>query len=181
MVLRNLSVSDQKGEFLFSPEVRVDWRPFAYLENQVDVRSLTAQRMVLRRAPSLKPTTTKGPLLPNIDIDIGHLRIDRFSPSSAVSGSRRIARLDGRAHIATGRAQVWFDGVTLAGQGKAGGGDQLHLVLDAVPCEGPARLWAPPRSATERRDRGALGLRPPLAVRIDGRGDWRSWNGRFDG
>ena len=53
MVLHDLSVSDQKGEFLFSPEVRVDWRPFSYLNNHVDVRSLTAQRMILRRAPAL--------------------------------------------------------------------------------------------------------------------------------
>jgi translocation and assembly module TamB len=180
MVLRNLSVSDDKGEFLFSPEVRVDWRPFAYLKNHVDVRALTAQRMVLRRDPSLRPTTTKGPLLPDIDIDIGRLRVDRFVAEPAVSGSRRIARLDGRAHIATGRAQVWFDGVTIAGQGKTGGGDQLHLVLDAVPEQDrlafQLRLDAPQSGIIA----ALSGLRQPLGVRIDGRGDWRSWNGRLE-
>ena len=39
MVLRGLSVRDLRGEFLYSPEIRVDWRPFAYLDNHVDVRS----------------------------------------------------------------------------------------------------------------------------------------------
>jgi translocation and assembly module TamB len=179
MVLRGLSVSDQKGEFLFSPEVKVDWRPFAYLSNHVDVRSLTAQRMILRRAPALKPTTTKGPLLPDIDIDIGRLRVDRFISEPALSGERRIARLEGRAHIATGRAQVWFDGTTLAVRGR-GGADQLHLKLDAVPekdrLDFQLRLDAP-RSGVIA---ALSGLQQPLSLRVDGRGDWKSWNGRFD-
>ncbi|HEY0960084.1 MAG TPA: hypothetical protein VGE05_12565, partial [Novosphingobium sp.] len=36
MVLRNFSVSDTKGEFLFSPQMVVDWRPFSYFSNHVD-------------------------------------------------------------------------------------------------------------------------------------------------
>ena len=180
MVLRGLSVSDQKGEFLFSPEVKLDWRPFSYLTNHVDIRSLTAQRMVLRRAPALKPTTTKGPLLPDIDIDIGRLRVDRFIAEPAVSGARRIVRLGGRAHIASGRAQVWFDGVTVAGPGKTGGGDRLSLILDAVPernrLDFKLTLDAPKSGLIT----SLSGLTQPLAVRIDGRGDWKTWNGRFD-
>jgi translocation and assembly module TamB len=179
MVLRNPSVSDPRGEFLFSPEAKIDWRPFAYLHNHVDLRSLTAQRMILRRPPALKPTTSQGPLLPDIDIDIGRLAVDRFVAEPGVAGERRFLRLDGRAHIASGRAQVWFDGATLAGQGRAGG-DQVHLVLDAVPERNrlnfQLRLDAPRGGVLARLS----GLTQPLAVRIDGRGDWQRWNGRFD-
>jgi translocation and assembly module TamB len=179
MVLRGLSVSDEKGEFLFSPEVRVDWRPFSYLSNHVDVRSLTAQRMILRRGPQLKPSTEEGPLLPNIDIDIGRLRVDRFVAEPAVSGERRIFRLDGRAHIASGRAQIWFDGAAIAGQGRAGG-DTLKLVLDAVPEENRLNF----KLALDAPRSGVIaalsGLAQPLAVRIDGKGDWKNWNGRLD-
>ncbi len=179
MVLHDLSVADSKGEFLYSPEVHLDWRPFSYLSNHVDVRSLTAQRMILRRAPALKPTTTKGPLLPNIDIDIGRLTVERFVTEPALTGERRVARLEGRAHIASGRAQVWFDGATLAGQGRAGG-DRLHLVLDAVPEKNRLDF----RLGLDAPRGGVLaklsGLTQPLAVRIDGRGDWKTWNGRFD-
>jgi translocation and assembly module TamB len=179
MVLRGLSVSDQNGEFLFSPEVRVDWRPFSYLNNHVDIHSLTAQRMTLRRAPELKPTTSEGPLLPDIDIDIGRLRVDRFVTEPAISGERRTARLDGRAHIASGRAQVWFDGATIAGQGAAGG-DRLKLVIDAVPDQNKLAF----QLALDAPQSGIItslsGLTQPLAVRIDGRGDWTVWNGRLD-
>lgn len=180
MVLRGLSVSDQKGEFLFSPEVKVDWRPFSYLKNHVDVRSLTAQRMVLRRGPALKPTTTQGPLLPDIDIDIGKLRVDRFVAEPAVSGARRIVRLDGRAHIASGRAQVWFDGATIAGTGKVGGGDRLALILDAVPEQNRLDFKLTLDAPRSGLITSLSGLTQPLAVRIDGRGDWKNWNGKFD-
>ncbi len=179
MVLRGLSVSDAQGEFLFSPEVKVDWRPFSYLKNHVDLRSLTAQRIVLRRAPVLKPTTTEGPLLPDIDIDIGKLRVDRFTAEPAVSGERRIFLLDGRAHIASGRAQVWFDGSAIAGQGRVGG-DRVHLVLDAVPEDERLNFQLSLDAPRSGLIAALSGLTQPLAVRIDGKGDWKNWNGKFD-
>ncbi|MFA7601459.1 MAG: translocation/assembly module TamB domain-containing protein [Novosphingobium sp.] len=179
MVLRGLALSDPKGEFLFAPEVRVDWRPLSYLRNHVDVRALTAQRMILRRAPALRPTETEGPLLPDIDIDVGRLRVDSFIAEPAVSGERRVVRLDGRAHIATGRAQVWFDAETVGGKGRAGG-DRLKLVLDAVPEQNRLAF----QLALDAPESGLVtalsGLTQPLSVRIDGRGDWKVWNGRFD-
>ncbi|MEJ5975123.1 translocation/assembly module TamB domain-containing protein [Novosphingobium sp. PS1R-30] len=179
MTLRGLSVGDQKGEFLFSPEIKVDWRPFSYLSNHVDLRALTAQRMVLRRAPELKPSTEEGPLLPDLDIDIGKLRVDRFVAEAPVSGERRIFLLDGRAHIAAGRAQVWFDGSAVGGQGRAGG-DRVKLVLDAVPETNKLNfqlsLDAPQGGVLARLS----GLTQPLSVRIDGKGDWKVWNGKFD-
>ena len=56
MVLQRLSIRDPKGEFLYSPEVHVDWRPFAYLRSHIDVHSATAARMILRRSPEFKVT-----------------------------------------------------------------------------------------------------------------------------
>src|SRR4051812_19602412 len=42
MVLRDVQVRDTRGVFATSPEIAVDWRPFAYLRNHVDIRSLTS-------------------------------------------------------------------------------------------------------------------------------------------
>src|SRR5690606_31774835 len=65
MVLRDLSIRDPKGEFLFAPEMHVDWRPFAFLGNHVDIRSATARRMILRRLPEFRETPPSDePLLP---------------------------------------------------------------------------------------------------------------------
>ncbi|MFD2136151.1 hypothetical protein ACFSLT_15105 [Novosphingobium resinovorum] len=90
MILRGLSVRDPRGEFLYSPEIRIDWRPFAYLDNHVDVRSATAQRVILRRTPHFRATPpSDAPLLPDLDIDLGELRIDRFiaEPLSPARGA----------------------------------------------------------------------------------------------
>ena len=42
MVLTDVRVSDPKGVFLTAPRIAVDWRPFAYLGNHIDVRSAQA-------------------------------------------------------------------------------------------------------------------------------------------
>ncbi|MFC0203361.1 translocation/assembly module TamB domain-containing protein [Novosphingobium soli] len=179
MILRGLSVRDPRGEFLYSPEIRVDWRPFAYLENHVDVRSATAQRVVLRRSPQFRETPpSDAPLLPDLDIDIGMLRIDRFVAEAPVSGERRIVTVSGRAHIADGRAQISAKGGTIAVAGR-GGGDRFVAVLDAVPernrLDMDVDLQAP---------RGGLiatlaGFTQPVSLTLGGKGDWAAWNGNL--
>jgi translocation and assembly module TamB len=173
MALRNLSIRDPKGEFLFSPRVAIDWRPFAYLHSHVDVRSASAERMILRRVPEFRATTSEGPLLPDLDIDIGRLHIASFIAEAPVAGERRVGSIDGKAHIADGRAQVTVNG-------GLSGGDRIALTLDAVPeanrlaIEG--RLDAPKGGVIA----ALAGISDPLALRIDGRGDWKRWDGRLD-
>lgn len=197
MVLKDVLLRDPKGEFLFSPEVRVDWRPLAYLNNHIDLRSATAQRVTLLRAPAFKETPpSDAPLLPDLDIDVGKLRIDRFIAEPAVSGERRIGSLTGRAKIADGRAQVWIDAATVAVPGTAkpapgakpgdakpvtnGGGDRIVLTLDAVP-EANRLDLALTLDAPQGGTIAALaGLTQPLKARIDGKGDWKAWNGKLD-
>src|SRR5690606_9017754 len=64
MIVRDFSLSDTKGRFLTSPELRIDWRPFAFLSNHVDVRSATARLINVERLPEFKPVPdTDEPLL----------------------------------------------------------------------------------------------------------------------
>ncbi|WP_395394793.1 translocation/assembly module TamB domain-containing protein [Novosphingobium sp. BL-8A] len=180
MTLHDLSVSDPQGEFLYSPEIDVDWRPFAYLRRHVDVRSAVAERMVLRRTPKFKPTPpSNAPLLPDLDIDVGRLRIGRFVAEPPVAGVRRILTVDGRAHIADGRAQVFAKGGTIAIEGKEGG-DRFDLVLDAVPARNRLALKVDLDAPTGGVIAALGGFKQPLALRLDGKGDWKVWNGTFD-
>src|SRR5690349_19125292 len=71
--LRNVRVSDSRGIFLTSPNIKLDWAPGAWLDNKLSVDSLTAERVNLVRLPKLKPTTKKGPILPGFDIHVGEL------------------------------------------------------------------------------------------------------------
>ncbi|MEO7564403.1 MAG: translocation/assembly module TamB, partial [Sphingomicrobium sp.] len=61
--LRNVAVSDQQGVFLTSPVIALDWSPGAWLGNTLSIDSITAERVALIRAPHLKPSPKKGPLL----------------------------------------------------------------------------------------------------------------------
>ena len=180
MVIHDFSVSDPKGEFLTSPEMRVDWRPFAFARNHIDVRSLTAQRMTLLRLPEFNETPpTNDPLLPDYDIDIGELRIDQFVAEAAVSGEQRVASLAGTAHIADRRAQVMLNGATIAGPNRAGG-DRVALRLDAVPEQNKLDLDLDVNAPGNGVIAALAGLTDPLRVQVKGAGDWNNWNGRFD-
>lgn len=179
MSLIGFTVSDTKGVFLRSPEVKIDWQPTAYLKNHIDVRSLTAETVVLLRLPEFKPSTEEGPLLPDIDIDIGRMRIDRFIAEPPVASERRIARLSGLAHIADQRAQVTLNGTTIAVQGGGAGGDRLAVKLDAMPERNrfdiDVKIDAPAGGVLA----AMAGVKDPMALTIAGRGDWAKWDGRL--
>jgi translocation and assembly module TamB len=175
MVLHDVRVRDTKGVFLTAPRIALDWRPFAYLRSHVDVRSATAPLVTMLRLPALKtvPTDPNAPILPDLDIDIGRLRVDRLVLEPPVAGQRRVARIDGTAKIADRRAQVRLDTAVI------GGGDRLQLVLDAVPDDNrfdvDARLAAPLGGVVA----GMTGLQAPLTATLGGRGSWQRWDGRL--
>ncbi|MES2337544.1 MAG: translocation/assembly module TamB domain-containing protein [Pseudomonadota bacterium] len=179
MLLRDVRVQDQKGVFLTSPLLRVDWRPFAFASNHVDIRSLTSPLVRMSRTPELKavPSDPNAPLLPDLDIDVNRFAIDRIELDPAVSGARRLARVSGTAHIADRRAQVALDGATLNGPGIAGG-DRVVLKLDAVPDDDrfdlDLKLAAPAKGLIGSMAR----LEAPLTLAVDGRGTWKNWAGR---
>ncbi|MBT0669034.1 translocation/assembly module TamB domain-containing protein [Novosphingobium profundi] len=181
MTLHDLSVRDTKGEFLFAPHIVVDWRPFAYLQNHVDVRSAIAEKMVLRRSPVFKPTpASDAPLLPDLDIDIGELRIDRFIAEAPVSGERRILTVAGHTHIANGRAEVEAKGATIAIEGKEGG-DSFDVKLDAVPSRNRLGIELDLNAPTGGVIAALGGFKQPMALRLGGKGDWARWDGTLKG
>ena len=181
MTLRDLSVRDPKGEFLFSPEIDVDWRPFAYINNHVDVRSATAERMILRRTPQFNktpPVDPNEPLLPDMDIDIGRLKVGRFVIEKPVTGARRVATIDARTHIADGRAQIDANGGTVALAG-APGGDRFKIKLDAVPANNKLDIDLDLNAPRGGVIASLAGFTEPLAIKVGGKGSWERWNGQL--
>ena len=179
MVLRDLRVSDPKGVFLTSPELDVDWRPFQYVHKHVDVRSLSAGLVTLQRNPELKatpPSAPNTPLLPDLDIDVNRLRVDRFVTEPPVAGVRHIGRIVGSAHIADRRAQLLVDADAVRGPGVAGG-DMLHLKLDAVPDDDKLDLAVKLNAPVGGVVAGLASLKAPLSLSVGGTGSWKAWNG----
>ncbi|NJR77199.1 translocation/assembly module TamB domain-containing protein [Sphingomonas corticis] len=183
MRLSDVRVSDPKGVFLTSPRLEVDWRPFAYLNNHIDVKSVSSGLITLRRNPELKPseepTDPNAPILPDLDIDIGRLSVARFVMEPPVSGQRHVARIDGAAHIADRRAQLTVDAAALRAPGVAGG-DVARVRLDAVPDDNrlaiDARVQAPAGGMVAQ----LAGLKAPLGATLTGRGSWADWRGKLD-
>src|SRR3546814_6138200 len=98
MVLRDVRVRDPKGVFLTAPQLAIGWRPFAYLNNHIDVRALASPLVTLQRSPEfiVQPTQENAPLLPDIAIDVNKLRVDRFVLAPSFTGAKRIIRKIGR-------------------------------------------------------------------------------------
>jgi translocation and assembly module TamB len=178
MTLSDVRVADPKGVFLTSPKLSVDWRPFAFAKNHVDVRSLSTPLVTLQRRPVLNatPSDPNAPLLPDLDIDVNRLQIGRFVIAKPVTGATHIVKIDGAVHIADKRAQLTTNAAALVGPGIAGG-DKLTLKLDAVPEQNKldvnVKLIAPVGGVVATM--GAL--KAPLTATVDGRGSWKSWRG----
>ncbi|MFM2300277.1 MAG: hypothetical protein RLZZ84_13 [Pseudomonadota bacterium] len=177
--LRDVRAYDPKGQFLHAPAVELDWRPFAWLLNHVDVRSGHAGLVVLERVPHFTASRSTGPLLPDLDIDVARLRVDRLVAERAVSGQQRVLRLAGHARIADGRAEAALQAETLAAP-AGGSGDRIDLLLDAVPQQDRLAI----KLALDAPRGGVLaalgGWHEPLSLRIAGAGDWRKWDGTFN-
>ncbi|WP_066794448.1 translocation/assembly module TamB domain-containing protein [Sphingomonas soli] len=181
MVLRGVEVRDTQGVFATAQELRVDWRPFSYLRNHLDVRSLASPEIKLARLPALTASgDPNAPLLPDIDIDIGKIDVARIDIAPAVAGRRHLARLSGSAHIAGGLAQIVADAGTIATPGMAGG-DTLTLRLEAVPDKNRFDLGLKLDGPANGLIAGLAGFDAPLAVNVDGKGDWASWQGKAVG
>jgi translocation and assembly module TamB len=177
LIIHDLRLKDPKGTFFVAPRAELDWRPFSYFRNHIDIKSLEIPQARLGRLPELRPGDPNAPLLPDLDIDIGRFRIGRLQIDPPVTGQRHLVSLAGNAKIADGRAQVALNAGAIAAPGLAGG-DRLALRLDAVPeadrFDIEARLQAPANGFVTTM----AGLDRPLAAQISGRGTWANWQGR---
>jgi len=180
LTIRDLQVDDPRGAFLTIPQLDLDWRPFAYINKRIDVRAALAPSAVLLRSPALKPTAPRPnqPILPDIDIALGRVRIDRFTIMPAVDGKRHVLGIAGSATIEQGRAQIDATANAVAGPGVAGG-DTFRLTLDAVPAANrllvAVKLNAPAGGMVD----SYAHLGKALAINLDGHGDWADWHGRL--
>jgi len=175
--IHDLSLADPQGIFLRAPVADLNYRPLSYLGSQIDIESFVVPEARLSRLPALRPGDPDSPLLPDIDLDIGHLRVGRLIVDPAVTGRRHLISLDARAKISSGRAEIALNAGTVRAPGLAGG-DRLALRLDAVPAENKLDLRLIAQGPGDGFIAGLAGTNAPIAAEIDGRGSWARWQGR---
>lgn len=177
MTLHGLALSDPRGVFFRAPTAELDYRPFAYLSNHIDIRSLVVPTARLHRLPELRAGDPDAPLLPDIEIDVGRLRIEQLIVDPPVIGQRHILSIDSRIRIDEGRAQLGLNLGALAVRGFPGG-DQLGLRLDAVPSENKLDIDLAVRGPQGGFLAGLMGVDQAIVARVEGQGDWARWQGR---
>lgn len=172
-VLKDVRFRDPKGDFARSPEIRLDWNPFAYLGGAVDIDALTAKQLDVLRLPAFSPVPDRGePLLPDLDIGIDRLKIDRIIFAEAITGKQQIASLEGKVRIADRRAVIDATGGTLEG-------DRLVLKLDAVPDDNRFDVDMKLNGPADGLLAGLAGKEVPVAATLKGSGSWQKWDGAF--
>lgn len=172
-ILRDVRFRDPKGDFARAPEIRLDWNPLAYFSRGVDINALTAPILNVSRLPAFNVVPDRGePLLPDLDISIERLQVDRIVIAKAITGQEQTASLSGKVLIADRRAVIDATAGSLRG-------DRIVLKLDAVPDDNrfdvDLKLDAPANGLVA----GLVGRDTPMKANLAGRGSWRKWDGNL--
>ncbi|MBX9796906.1 translocation/assembly module TamB domain-containing protein [Sphingomonas sp.] len=169
-MLIDVRVRDPKGLVFAAPRAELDWRPLAWMANRLEIRRLAIPRATLAKLPEPRPVARKGPILPDFDILLGDLRIDRLTVAAPVTGTARVARLAGKATIRRGRALVALDALVA-------GSDRLHLLLDAAPDRDRFDIELNADGAKGGVLARLGGVDRPVKLAIAGDGGWARWRG----
>jgi translocation and assembly module TamB len=169
--ISDLRVYDLDGLVFSAPEVALDWGPWRWLRNELAIERLAVPAARLEHVPHTRKTGRRTPILPDFDIRIGALNVDRLVLAAPVSGRERVGRLAGRADIRSGRAMV-----TLAA--AVADSDRLRVAIDAEPARDTFRLDVAARGARGGVLAGAAGVPGPVASSVAGNGSWARWRGR---
>ena len=172
--LVDLRVYDLEGLVFQAPNVTLDWSPFDWFSNRLEIQRLIVDRAILTHTPRTRTTNSRGPILPDFDIHIGQLSVGRLTLAKRVLGTQRIGTLDGRADIRSGRALVVL-------KARVAGSDDLKLRIDAEP----ARDRFDIDIVAKGRANGVLArmvkAKGPVALAVTGEGGWARWNGHANG
>ncbi|PTW47449.1 autotransporter secretion inner membrane protein TamB [Sphingomonas faeni] len=172
--LVDLRVYDLEGLVFQAPNVTLDWSPFDWFSNRLEIRRLIVDRAILTHTPRTRPSKSRGPILPDFDIHIGKLSVGRLTLAKRVLGTERIGTLEGRADIRSGRALVDL-------KARVAGSDDLKLRIDAEPARDRFDLDVAAKGAAGGVLARMVKAKGPVALAVTGDGSWAKWNGRANG
>jgi translocation and assembly module TamB len=179
MQVHDLAIGDPKGVFLRAGEVAVDYHPLDYLNGHVNIAALHIPEARLSRSPAFKPTPpSNAPLLPDLDIDLGRVAIDRLLIDAPVTGQRHIVAFDGTVHIADRLAQITANARAIAAPGVAGG-DTLRLTLDAAPDRNLLNIDTALDAPANGLVAATSGMARAMKLTLAGKGTWAAWDGHL--
>ncbi|MBN8838817.1 MAG: translocation/assembly module TamB, partial [Sphingomonadales bacterium] len=168
--LRDLRVYDLDGLVFSAPVAKLDWAPLRWFANKLDIEALDIPVATFAKWPRTRPSANTGPLLPDFDIRIGRLTVDRLIVDRRVTGVLRYGRVRGTADIHAGRALV---DLTAMVQGS----DTLRLRIDAEPDRDRFDIAVRARATKDGVLARLTGIARPLRLDVGGVGSWARWDG----
>lgn len=172
MRLHDLRFADGQGVFARIDQADVQWYPLAWLVNRLDLDRLHIASAELTRLPRLASTGPRKSILPDFDIRLMDLRVDRLALGAAVSGAPHLVTGQGRADIRSGRAVIDLKARALDGA------DSITLALDSRPDEDRFDIDAIASAPAGGIIAGLAGLDETMGLAVKGDGRWAHWRGR---
>lgn len=169
--IKDLKLSDPQGVFFTAGETALNWRPLAWIFNELNISTAVVSEARLQKLPKLIASTEDAPLLPAFDIYVGSFRAENLSIAAAVTGQEQSADLSGALDITSGRAMLNLDAATTKS------GDKLKLLFNAEPDREKLELEADINAPTGGAIARYLGLTEGFDVEASGDGDWNQWDG----
>jgi translocation and assembly module TamB len=168
--LIDVRVYDPQGLVFRTPAAELDWSPLRWFANRLDITDLHMREATFAKVPKLRSSGRHDPILPEFDIHIGRLAIDRLIVAPAMTGVAREGRVVVRADTHAGRALVDVAAVVA-------GTDALRLKLDAEPDRDRFDLDVRARGAASGVLARLTGVRRSIALDVAGDGRWSRWRG----
>jgi translocation and assembly module TamB len=97
IVLKRLTVADDKGVWLQANDVRLDWHALALLQNRAEIADLAAGRVDVLRRPVSKSEASSSSTI----VDVAHFSIWRIVLGQPVLGHAGVLRAAGRMRYAS--------------------------------------------------------------------------------
>lgn len=170
--LRDLQLGDPQGTFFTADEARLDWQPVRFvLQNTLDIDDLWIGKADLLRMPSLIPDDEKKPILPEFNIRLGHVKVERLVLNESIAGKFYAVDLEGKADVRGGRADVNLNTNALDTK------DRARIALIAIPEQNIFDLDADVSAPANGIVAGMTGINKPLGLAIKGNGTWENWKG----
>ena len=170
-VLHDVRLYDLKGLFATVPRAEVDWRPTAWWNNRLDIRSFAARRATLLRVPTFRPGDPDAPMLPGFDISIDRLQIDNLTLAAGIAGQRaQRVDLDGELQVTDRRLEI-------NSRGRFGRTDSYAFRIKAEPDGDDFDLALDYRAGADGPVAQMLGADAAWRAQVGGEGTWRNWGG----
>lgn len=185
----DLEIGDPNGVFVSAQKINLDYRPFKFIGNHLDIRSLVIPTAKLFRLPEFAETPeTNDPILPDLDIDIGRLEVGMLDIAAPVTGMRHIIALNSDVKIADSRAIVNVKGSAKTALNRASdakvnvaGGDIFEVQLNAVPDDNILGIALKLDAPSDGMVAALAGINLPTKIDLNGQGDWAKWDGTLRG